>query len=50
MITTIKLRLRDRHSADLSRQSRTVNFVWNFVNETQLSDLCRQCWLDRKGS
>ena len=41
MITTIKLRLRDRHSADLSRQSRTVNYVWNFVNETQRESVRR---------
>lgn len=31
----IKLRLRDKHSAELSRQARAVNFVWNFCNETQ---------------
>ena len=31
---TIKLRLRDRHAAELNRQARAVNFVWNFANET----------------
>jgi putative transposase len=32
---TIKLRLRDKHAAELTRQSRAVNYVWNFCNETQ---------------
>lgn len=32
---TIKLRLRDAHATELSRQARAVNFVWNYVNETQ---------------
>lgn len=31
---TIKLRLRDRHAAELARQARAVNFVWNYCNET----------------
>jgi putative transposase len=30
-----KLRLRDKHATELKRQSRAVNFVWNFCNETQ---------------
>jgi IS605 OrfB family transposase len=34
-ILTFKFRLRDRHSADLSRQARSVNVVWNYCNETQ---------------
>lgn len=32
---TIKLRLRDKHSAELNRQAQIVNLVWNFCNETQ---------------
>lgn len=32
---TLKFRLRDRHSRELSRQTRAVNFVWNYLNETQ---------------
>jgi len=32
---TFKFRLRDKHSAELNRQARAVNFVWNFLNETQ---------------
>lgn len=32
---TYKLRLRDKHSAELNRQARAVNFVWNYCNETQ---------------
>lgn len=34
--TTIKLRLKDKHAADLRRQARAVNFVWNYCNETQM--------------
>ena len=32
---TIKLRLRDKHIAELNRQARAVNIVWNYLNETQ---------------
>jgi IS605 OrfB family transposase len=32
---TFKFRLKDKHAAELNRQARAVNFVWNFVNETQ---------------
>ena len=32
---TIKLRLKDKHAVELSRQARAVNFVWNYCNETQ---------------
>lgn len=31
---TIKLRLRDKHAAELNRQARAVNVVWNYCNET----------------
>jgi IS605 OrfB family transposase len=34
-ITTVKIRLRDKHSAGLRRQARAVNIVFNFCNETQ---------------
>lgn len=30
-----KFRLCDKHSAELVRQARAVNFVWNYCNETQ---------------
>lgn len=44
MVITIKLRLRDKHSASLTRQARAVNFVWNYCNETS-----RKAWdRDRK--
>lgn len=33
---TIKLRISDRHAADLRRKARAVNFVWNYCNETQI--------------
>ena len=32
---TFKFRLRDKHAAELNRQARAVNYVWNYVNETQ---------------
>jgi putative transposase len=35
----IKLRLRDKHAAELCRQARAVNFVWNYCNETS-----RRAW------
>jgi IS605 OrfB family transposase len=35
MQLTYKFRLRDKHSAELNRQARAVNYVWNFCNETQ---------------
>jgi hypothetical protein len=28
MLITVKLRLRDKHAAELNRQARAVNFVW----------------------
>lgn len=35
MILTIKLRLRDNLNSEMKRQTRAVNFVWNYCNETQ---------------
>lgn len=35
VLLTIRLRLKDKHAAELNRQARLVNFVWNFCNETQ---------------
>lgn len=35
ILITLKLRLRDKHAAELNRQARAVSFVWNYVNETQ---------------
>lgn len=35
MLLTLKFRLKDKHATDLSRQSRAVNFVWNYCNEMQ---------------
>lgn len=43
---TIKLRLRDKHAAELNRQARAVNFVWNYCNETQQKAVrARRQWL-----
>ena len=30
---TLKVRVRDKHAAQLREASRAVNFVWNYVNE-----------------
>ena len=35
MLLTYKFRVKDKHAAELNRQARAVNFVWNFCNETQ---------------
>ena len=35
MMLTYRYRLRDCHSAELNRQARAVNFVWNYCNEGQ---------------
>jgi IS605 OrfB family transposase len=34
-LIVLKFRLRDKHAAELNRQARAVNTVWNFCNETQ---------------
>ncbi|MDF1690672.1 MAG: hypothetical protein P1U35_13805 [Cycloclasticus sp.] len=30
---TLKVRVKDRHAKRLSRMARSVNFVWNYINE-----------------
>ncbi len=30
---TLKVRVKDKHAAHLSRMARSVNFVWNYINE-----------------
>ena len=30
---TLKVRVRDKHSPLLNQMARSVNFVWNYVNE-----------------
>jgi IS605 OrfB family transposase len=35
MLITYKFRVKDKHAAELNRQARAVNVVWNFCNETQ---------------
>lgn len=32
-VKTLKVRVKDKHSKQLSRMARSVNFVWNYVNE-----------------
>jgi putative transposase len=41
MIVTYRYRVRDKHAAELNRQARAVNFVWNFCNNTQKTALAR---------
>ncbi len=46
MQITYKLRLRDKHTTELNRQARAVNFVWNYCNETQRKAVgYRRRWL-----
>jgi len=35
VILTYKFRVKDKHAAELNRQARAVNYVFNFCNETQ---------------
>lgn len=42
---TYKSRLRDKHAAELNRQARAVNFVWNYCNEAQRHLLRWDRWL-----
>ncbi|MBL4567287.1 MAG: transposase, partial [Porticoccus sp.] len=35
---TLKVRVKDKHAAQLSAMARSVNFVWNYINE--LSHRC----------
>lgn len=32
---TLRFRLRDKHSSELNRQAKAVNYVWNYCNQTQ---------------
>jgi putative transposase len=46
MQLTYKFRLRDKHVAELNRQARAVNYVWNYCNETQRkAALSHRRWL-----
>lgn len=35
IILTYRYRVKDKHTAELNRMARVVNFVWNFCNDTQ---------------
>ena len=41
-VRTLRLRLKDKHSAFLREQSRAVNFVWNFCNELSVKHFERK--------
>ena len=43
MQITYKLRVMDTHAAELGRQARAVNFVWNYVNQAQ-----RRAWQESR--
>lgn len=48
MQLTYKLRLRDKHAAELNRQARAVSYVWNYLNETSAKAWERdRRWLSR---
>ena len=36
LVITYRFRLKDRHTAQLNRQARAVNYVWNYCNEMQI--------------
>lgn len=38
-LTVLRFRLKDKHDAELRRQARAVNFVWNHCQEAQLNAL-----------
>ena len=33
ILRTLKVRVKDKHAAELTRQAQTVNLVWNYLNE-----------------
>lgn len=33
LVKTLKVRVRDKHAKRLIQMSRSVNFVWNYINE-----------------
>lgn len=46
MIVTYRFRLKDKHSSELNRQARAVNYVWNYCNETQIKAVrAQRRWL-----
>lgn len=48
MLLTLKFRLKDKHAAELNRQARAVNVVWNYCNETQQKAVrSNRRWLTR---
>lgn len=48
MQLTYKFRLRDKHTIELNRQARAVNFCWNYLNETSRKAWDRdRRWLSR---
>ena len=40
-ITTVKLRLKDKHRKELIRQGQAMNLVWNYCNEVQIESVKR---------
>jgi putative transposase len=42
---TFKFRLRDKHAAELNRQARAANVIWNYCNEAQRHMLRWDRWL-----
>ena len=45
-IKTLKVRIRDKHAQELSRQAQAVNFVWNYLNDLSHKSISeRNKWL-----
>lgn len=43
---TLKVRVKDRHIKTLVRQARSVNYVWNYINDlSNRSIVERKVWL-----
>ncbi len=39
---TLKLRIKDKHAKQLNAMARSVNFVWNYINELSCRSICER--------
>lgn len=45
-IKTLKIRLKDRHASKLTQMSRSVNYVWNYINDLSFRSIReRNIWM-----
>jgi putative transposase len=40
---TLKIRIKDKHAKQLSAMARSVNFVWNYINEFSHCSIRERC-------